>query len=793
MQAVRNERRTCAPVFVVLVALVVSMLVPTPRAQAAVAGNIRLVSRTPTGQPGAVHGSGPTGVSADGKYVVFESSASNLIPGQTGTAGGVFLYDRSTGLVSLVSHVADSPTAMPNDLSYGSSISADGAFVVFQSHATNVVAGQNDPNMDCDDIFLFERATGLVTLVSHAPGSTTTTANNCSRFGALSADGSIVTFTSGASNLVAGQVDNNGQGGIDVFIYVRSTGTVHLVSHAAGSTTATGNGTSQEGPTISADGAFVAYVSGAGNLVTGQSDPLAGSRDVFLFDRSTGANTLVSHVPGSPTTAGSGGETGGPRISRDGSFIAFSSLQTNIVSGQNDANGTYDMFLYDRVSGVVTLISHLPGAPASTPNNYSFGRAISDDGGRVAFSSAATNLVTGQSDTNDTLDMFVFERSTGTVRLMSHVPGSTLTAANAGSESASMTSDASYIAFESRATNLVAGASDTNSAFDVFLFETSSGTVSLVSHAFGSPTTAANAVSGSPFLSADGKDVAFGSSASNVLAGQASGPSQAYLFQRLATPTPLSTASDFDGDRDSDISVFRASDNAWYVRNGSTVPFGAAGDVPVPCDYDGNGTTDIAVFRPSIGGWFIEGQPSVFVGGDGDAPVPADYDGDGDCDAAVFRPSVGGWYRNGGDTAFLGLSGDIPVPGDYDGDGDDDITVYRPSVGGWYRLDAPTVFHGLSSDIPTPADYDGNGAFEMAVFRPSVGGWYVPGQAVTFLGLSGDIPVPATYGGAGGASRAVFRPATGAWYVGNDPPLFFGLSGDRPLPLPSAIRQAFFP
>ncbi len=251
--------------------------------------------------------------------------------------------------------------------------------------------------------------------------------------------------------------------------------------------------------------------------------------------------------------------------------------------------------------------------------------------------------------------------------------------------------------------------------------------------------------------------------------------------------------ADFDGDGDTDISIFRPSQGAWHIQAQATVFHGTSGDIPVACDYDGNGTTDRAVFRPSVGGWYVQDQAPVFFGLSGDIPVPADYNGDGDCEIAVFRPSVGGWYRLGLSTEFFGLNGDVPVPADYDGDGDADITIYRPPVGGWYRQGAATTFFGLSSDVPVPGDYDGDGDIDVAVYRPAVGGWYVNGQTTQFLGLSSDIPVPGDYNGDGDTERAVFRPSTGAWFIEGMTTQFLGTSGDRPVPLLEAIQRAYYP
>jgi hypothetical protein len=210
----------------------------------------------------------------------------------------------------------------------------------------------------------------------------------------------------------------------------------------------------------------------------------------------------------------------------------------------------------------------------------------------------------------------------------------------------------------------------------------------------------------------------------------------------IVVPALPDTPADFDGDGDTDVSVFRPSNNSWNVQGQSTVFFGLAGDIPVPADYDGDGDDDIAVFRPSVGGWYVMGQSPVFFGLSTDIPVPADYDGDGDDDIAVFRPSVGGWYILGQSTVFLGVSGDIPVPAEYDADVPDDIAVFRPSVGGWYIQGSSTVFHGVSGDIPVPGQYDADAADDLAVFRRPSGAWFIQGSSTVFYGLAGDVPLP---------------------------------------------------
>jgi Tol biopolymer transport system component len=660
---------------------------------------IALVSHTPAGPTTAAAGtSGSPVSSADGAFVAFVSDAPDVVGGQVDANGSndVFLYERATGAVTLVSHVPGSPGTAANGDSRAPSISADGAFVAFESSAADLVSGQSDPNV-AGDIFVFERATGAVHLVSHAAAGPTTAGNRFSRSPVISADGRSVAFESRATDLVAGQVDTNNL--LDVFVFERATGAVTLVSHTAASPTTAGNGVSLS-PSIDAGGRFVAFVSAATDLVNGLVDTNAAD-DVFVFDRGTGSLTTVSHPPGN-AGATAAGASGTPVISGDGAFVAFVSFASDLAAGTTDANGdAADVFLHERATGAVALVSHAAAASTTTSNGYSFLPSISHDGGFVAFASTGTDLVTGQTDTSGAFDVFVYSRAAGGLVLVSHTPASATTAANRFSTRPQISANAKVVAFESAATDLVTGQVDANDATDLFVSQVASGTTGLVSHEAAGPTTAANGDSDSASVSGNGAFVAFQSTATNLVPGQVDLNEATDVFQ-AAGQEGRAAPADFDGDGDTDVSVFRPSTGTWFVRNGPVSSFGTSGDVPVPGDYDGDGDTDIAVFRPASGVWFVQGGATAAWGTSGDIPVPGDYDGDGDTDMAVFRPSTGIWFVRGGTTVAWGASGDIPVPGDYDGDGDTDIAVYRPATGTWFVLGGAVTPFGTSGDVPLP-------------------------------------------------------------------------------------------
>jgi len=256
-----------------------------------------------------------------------------------------------------------------------------------------------------------------------------------------------------------------------------------------------------------------------------------------------------------------------------------------------------------------------------------------------------------------------------------------------------------------------------------------------------------------------------------------------YAFRTHGFGVRRVTIADFNGDRSTDISVYRPSNGKWYIIGDSAVSWGLPGDIPVPGNYRDCGSNDIAVYRPSNGKWYVQGNSPLSWGFLDDIPVQADYDGDGDTDIAVLRPSNGKWYVQGIGNFSWYQSGDIPVPCDYDGDYIDEIAVYRPSNGKWYVMGESAVSWGFPGDIPVPGDYDGNGTCDIAVYRPSNGNWYIQGQGMTSWGFTGDIPVPGDYDGCGDTEIAVLRPSNGKWYVQGVGNFSWYASGDFPLPV----------
>ena len=320
-------------------------------------------------------------ISSDGRYVAFQSLASNLVAGDTNATADIFLHDRQSGSTVRVS--VDSTGAQSNSWCESPSISADGQVVSFWSSASNLVPGDTT---GFGDVFVHDMATGTTEIVSvdssGAQGNSTSFANG------ISGDGTIVVFESHATNLVAG--DTNGAR--DVFIHDRSTGTTERMS--VDSSGIQGNQESELG-FISGDGNVVAFTSYATNLVPADSNL---TLDVFVRDRVTGTTELAD-----VDSAGNQGDNWsyGASLSSDGRLVAFGSASDNLVA--NDKNQQADTFVHDRTTGKTDLMTITDLGVQG--DSSSAGGDISADGLTVGFWSAATNLV--PNDGNGRADAFV--------------------------------------------------------------------------------------------------------------------------------------------------------------------------------------------------------------------------------------------------------------------------------------------------------------------------------------------------------------------------------------------------
>lgn len=377
-------------------------------------------------------------ISADGRYTAFASWASNIVSGDTNGTGDIFVWDNELGSISRVS--VSTAGAQGNGEANRPVLSSDGRYVVFQSDATNVVAGDSG----FTDIFIRDLQSGTTRRVSET--SVGGQANGNSTFASISADGRYIAFQSSATNLVSG--DSNGAD--DIFVKDLLTGGVTRVSTSSSGAQSNGNSSAAK---ISADGRFVAFETMSSNLAGTDTN---GAADILLKDLTTGQTTLIS--ASSSGTIGNFGSAQ-PKITADGRYISFWSYADNLVAG--DSGGFSDAFVKDTITGAIQRVSlNMAGTSA---NGDVLNTDISADGRYVGFHSQASDLVSG--DTNGVGDVFVRDLYTNSIVRASistnGVQGDTASA------TLSISADGRYITFDSTSTTLVSGHS--GSVQDVFL------------------------------------------------------------------------------------------------------------------------------------------------------------------------------------------------------------------------------------------------------------------------------------------------------------------------------------
>lgn len=286
-----------------------------------------------------------------------------------------------------------------------------------------------------------------------------------------------------------------------------------------------------DNPAVNGDGRFTAFVSDSTNFGTLDTN---GVRDVFLFDNQT---SLVRRINISQQGVQANAGSSNPAISGDGRFVAFASDATNLVFG--DTNGFTDIFVVDAVTGAIARESVVTGGGQA--NGSSFRPAVSADGRYIAFESYASNLSTLA--TPGPTQIYLRDRTAGTTTLVSQSAG---VAGNAVSLQAAISGDGRYVAFASDASNLVGG--DTNAARDIFVRDLTAGTTVRVSVA--TSGAEANGPSRAPSINrnpgnpSDGRFIAFGSEATNLVAGDTNGVSDVFVRDQIgSTTTRVSVSS----------------------------------------------------------------------------------------------------------------------------------------------------------------------------------------------------------------------------------------------------------
>lgn len=471
-------------------------------------GALDIVSSNSADQPGDNTSQFPS-ISANGRYVVYNSTAGNLVPNFTGNGllNRVFVKDRLSRASSLVSALADGTVADGSCGDYPA-ISADGRFAAFQCSGNNLprVGGWNG-----ERVFVKDLSSGAIELQAQS------TSYSNSRTPSISADGRYVAFQVG----IAGS-----PGYVAVVVRDRQSGQLvnqHLTPGGAAAREDQVPWETRMWPSISADARFVAYQSVSATIAP---PDLNGAADVFVRDRVAG---LTQRASGAYFGLRNDGDSDNATISRDGSLALYDSFSTRLIDG--DANGVRDVFLYRTNSGVATRLSE---AANGTPGNgASFAPALAEGAGYAYFLSAASNLVAG--DTNGKVDVFRKRTADGAIERMNLFYGSQTTAD--AQAPLAVSRDGRILAFASGDGGI---SGDHNGFTDIVVYR-NDGTGSA------NPLTiSANGNSLQPSISDDGRILAFASEATNLGVSGAAGVRSVFarnMREYYNVPQPLQLVS----------------------------------------------------------------------------------------------------------------------------------------------------------------------------------------------------------------------------------------------------------
>lgn len=304
-----------------------------------------------------------------------------------------------------------------------------------------------------------------------------------------------------------------------------ATDDLRLISRAAGADGVKANGTSAAA-VVSATGGFVTFSSGATNLVPDDTD---GVSDVYVRSVASGAVTLASRASGAGGAKGNG-TSGVSSISAEGRIVVFASGASNLAAEDGDAIS--DIFVRDLQANTTALVSRASGGGAKA-NADSFSPTVSADGRFVAFASNASNLHPDDGDT--VTDVFVRDLQTGVTTLASRADGGAGAKGTAGAAAPKLSATGRFVVFSSNASNL--SPDDPDAAPDVYVRDLATGATILASRSeTGGPSDGDSFI---PSISADGRFVAFGSSATNLSPADRDSVTDVYVRDIVANSTIL--------------------------------------------------------------------------------------------------------------------------------------------------------------------------------------------------------------------------------------------------------------
>ncbi len=616
-------------------------------------------------------------MSADGRYVVFQSTATNLVAGDTNGLFDVFLRDTQTGTTILISTATGG--VQGNNVSSVASVTDDGRFVFFNSSATNLVAGDTNGALD---VYMRDTLTGTTTRISTA--SDGSQATGASQNVDVTGNGAFIGFQSTATNLAAG--DSNGFS--DAFVKNLSTGAVTRISVADDESQANGNSLVTR---LSDDGNRASFVSSASNLVA--TDTNGAVTDVFVRDIAAGTTTLVSVSTGGVSGDGT---SFGSSISGNGRYVVFESNATNLVAG--DTNGVTDIFVRDLQTNTTTRVS--AAGDGTQGNQLSSQSVISADGRYVVFMSLADNLVQG--DTNGLRDIFLKDLVTGNVtRLSVAADGTEL---NDLSNTPQISADGRYVTFQTQATDTGVGSEGNGTGFDVFRISLVAGAGADRMLGSDGNDTIDGLAGDDILLGGFGNDSLVGGAGADQINGGAGTDTADYSASATGVVVDLTAGTGTGGDAQGDtltgvenIIGSSASDRLYGDGNANTLTGGEGDDTlrgGAGADaLNGGSGSDFANYQGSASGVTVNLATGINSGGDAQGDVLTGIENlygsshDDQLTGNEARNIIGGELGNdtlngnGGDDSLSGEAGDDTLNG---GDGNDRL------VGG----DGTDILHG---------------------------------------------------------------------------------------------------